>query len=156
MTSLLRGPFRVVSAGFCLLVLSLACSNSGTEPIPDLVPLAGVWEAQVLKVPDPANPDEDMDLIPDGATYTLSILSTGQFTAVFDLLLVQGFETGTVSVFDDQITLTPVSPPGSVMAGTWMLQGDVLFVEAVRSLDIDGDGVSEVIPFELEFSARDL
>jgi hypothetical protein len=137
-----------------LVFLPLACSNSGTEPIPDLVPLAGVWEAQVLKVPDPANPDQKIDLILEGAAYDLSILSTGQFTAVFDLLLVQGFETGTASVYGDQITLTPVSPPGSVMSGTWMLQGDVLFIEAIRSLDLDGDGTPEVIPFELEFSPR--
>ena len=154
MISLLHGPFRTVPAAFLLLLLSLACGDSGTEPIPDLVPLAGVWEAQVLKVPNPENPDEDMDLIPEGAAYTLSILSTGQFTAVFDLLLVQGFETGTVTVFDDQITLTPTSPPGGVMSGTWMLQGDVLYVEAIRSLDLDGDGTLEVIPFELEFSSR--
>jgi hypothetical protein len=134
----------------------MACSDSGTEPIPDLVPLAGVWEAQVLKVPDPANPDELIDLVLEGASYTLSILSTGQFTAVFDLLLVQGFEAGTVSVYQDEITLIPISPPGSVMSGTWFLQGEVLFVEAVRSLDIDGDGVQEVIPIQIEFSSREL
>ena len=105
-------------------------------------------------MPDPANPDQKIDLILEGAAYDLSILSTGQFTAVFDLLLIQGFEAGTVSVYGDQITLTPVSPPGTVMSGTWMLQGDMLFIEAIRSLDLDGDGTPEVIPFELEFSPR--
>lgn len=156
MKSLLQAPFRSVPTVFLLLAYSIACSDSGVEPVPDLVPLAGVWEAQVLKVPDPSNSDEFIDLVPEGASYTLSILSTGQFTAVFDLLLVQGFETGTVSVYQDQITLNPISPPGSVMSGNWMLQGDVFFVEAVRSLDIDGDGVQEVIPFQLEFSSREL
>lgn len=155
MRSLPRFPFRHISAVLGLLFLSQGCSDSGTQPISDLVPLAEVWEAQVLIVPDPENPDEGIDLVPEGATYTLSILSTGHFTAVFDLLLVQGFETGTVSVYEDQITLTPVSPPGAVMSGTWMLQGDVLFVDAIRSLDIDGDGTPEVIPFQLEFSARE-
>ena len=152
----IRLPSYDLIAGLFLIFLPMACSNSGTEPISDLVPLAGVWEAQVLKVPDPANPDEQIYLILEGAAYDLSILSTGQFTAVFDLLLVQGFETGTVSVRGDEITLTPVSPPGSVMSGTWMLQGDVLFIEAIRSLDLDGDGVPDVIPFELEFSAREI
>ena len=156
MKSLLRASLRSVPAAFFLLPLTLACSDSGTAPNPELVPLAGVWEAQVLRVPDPANPDDLIDLVPEGASYTLSILSTGQFTAVFDLLLVQGFETGTVTVYRDEITLTPFGPPGSVMSGNWMLQGDVLFVDAVRSLDIDGDGNPEVIPFQLEFSSREL
>ena len=151
-----RGPSGGLFSALWVLFLPLACFDSGTEPIRDLVPLAGVWEAQVLKVPDPANQDQDIDLIPEGASYTLSIISTGQFTAVFDLLLVQGLETGTVSVYQDQITLTPVSPPGDVMSGTWTLQGDILYVDAVRSLDIDGDGTQEVIPFQLEFSAREL
>jgi len=156
MKSPVRWPFSVLIAAFLVFFLPMACTDSGTEPVRDLVPISGVWEAQVLKVPDPENQDQDIDLIPEGASYTLSIISTGQFTAVFDLLLVQGFETGTVSVYQDQITLTPISPPGDVMSGTWMLQGDILYVDAVRSLDIDGDGTQEILPFQLEFSAREL
>ena len=147
--------FSEVLSGIFLLCLPLACSNSGTEPISDLVPLSGVWEPQVLKVPDPADPAKKIDQILEGAAYDLSIQSTGQFTAVFDLLLVQGFEAGTASVYGNQITQTPDSPPGSVMSGTWMLEGDILFIEAIRSLDLDGDGTPEVIPFELEFSPRE-
>jgi hypothetical protein len=116
--------------------------------------LAGVWDAQVLSVPDPEDPSLNLDLIAQGASYALSILATGQYTAVYDLVLVRGFETGTITVRGDQLTLVPVSPPGTPTSGVWTLQGDRFVVDALRELDLDGDGEEELILFHLELVPR--
>jgi hypothetical protein len=118
--------------------------------------MVGVWEAQVLQLPDPEQPDQMVDLIPQGASYTLSILATGQFTAVFDLILAQGYEAGRVEVSGNQVALTPTSPPGTGLSGTWQIQDGRLVVDAIRSLDLDGDGSPEVIPFFVELVEREL
>jgi len=138
-----------------LLIPLSACFDAGAGSKRELVPLAGVWEAAVLSVPNPEIPSESIELVGEGASYALSILSTGRYTAVFDLVLVQGLEVGDVQVQGDQIILTPTSPPGTTMSGTWTLQGDLLTVDALRKLDLDGDGADEVVPFHLELNRRD-
>lgn len=140
----------LLSLSCAIPAITGSCSDSGTQPIGELKPLAGVWDAEVLSVPDPENPLQNLDLVPQGASFTLSILATGQYTAVYDLVLVRGFETGTINVRGDQITLVPVSPPGTPTSGVWTLQGDRLVVDALRELDLDGDGEDELILFHIE------
>ena len=117
-------------------------------------PLVGVWDAQRLTVPNPDDISEEIDLVEEGASYALSILSTGQYTAVFDLIVLQGFEAGIIQISGSQIILTPTTPPGSAMSGSWMFDGDLLVVDALREIDYDGDGAQEVVPIHLELVAR--
>jgi len=139
-----------------LLAFSLfaSCSDPGTGLKKELAPLVGVWDAQVLGVPDPENISQTIDLVQEGASYALSILSTGQYTAVFDLIVLQGFEAGTIEVSGDLITMTPTSPPGTTLTGTWMFQGDVLIVDGFRDIDYDGDGEDELVSIHFEFLLR--
>ena len=148
----IRSMIRLCLGLSVVLVPLVNCSDSGAGVVRDLDPLVGVWNADVMVVPNPENPSENLDLIEEGASYALSIIATGQFTAVFDFILLQGFESGSVEVSGNQISLVPTSPPGSAMSGTWSLQEDALIVDAIRSIDLDGDGTPEVIPFHLEFS----
>ncbi len=140
-----------------LLAFSLfaSCSDSGTGLKKELAPFVGVWDAQVLSVPDPENSSQTIDLVQEGASYALSILSTGQYTAVFDLIVLQGFEAGTIEISGDQIRMTPTSPPGTTLTGTWMFQGEVLIVEGFRDIDYDGDGEDELVVIHFEFIARE-
>ena len=140
---------------FLAATLVTSCTGGGMAPKKGLAPLVGVWEATVLTVPDPSDISQEIDLIGEGASYALSIISTGQYTAVFDLILVEGFETGTVKVAGNELIMTPTTPPGTTMAGTWTVTGDVLIVDALRELDLDGDEVNEVVSFHLEFQARE-
>jgi len=140
----------------CLLAFLplFGCSDDGTGIQKGLKTLVGVWEAQVFEVPNPENLLETLDVIQEGGSYVLSILGSGQYQAVFDLVLFQGLEAGTVRVRDRTIKLTPTSPPGSAMSGSWMFEGDVLIIEALREIDFDLDGTVELVPFYVEFFAR--
>ena len=147
--------FASFAPSILLFVAALvSCSDSGMGPIKAVSPLVGVWDASILTVPDPQNPSENLDLIEEGASYALSVLSTGHYTAVFDLVVLQGFEAGEIQVSGDQITLTPTSPPGTVMSGLFMFEGDNLVIDALRSLDYDGDGDDDVVPIHLELVPR--
>lgn len=143
---------------FCLFFLGflpiLACSDDGTGIQKGLRPLVGVWEARVFEVPNPENLLETLDIIQEGGSYVLSVLGSGQYTAVFDLVLLQGFEAGTIEVNGQNISLTPTTPPGGGMSGSWMFEEDILVVEALREIDLDLDGEDELVPFYVEFVAR--
>jgi hypothetical protein len=140
---------------FVAVASTVSCSHDGMAPKKELAPLAGVWDAKVLTVPDPADLSQEIDLIGEGASYALSVLSTGQYTAVFNLILLEGFETGTISVAGNELILTPTTPPGTSMAGTWTIEAGVLVVDAIRELDLNGDGTNEVVIFHLEFEERE-
>ncbi len=149
-----RTPLKISLFLLGFLPLS-ACSDDGTGIEKGLRPLIGVWEAQVFEVPNPENLLETLDVIQEGGSYVLSVLGSGQYTAVFDLVLLQGFEAGTVKVAGQTISLTPTTPPGGVMSGSWMFEGDILVVEALREIDLDLDGEDELVPFYVEFLARE-
>jgi hypothetical protein len=146
---------RGFASFFLAFSLVASCSDTGTEPKKELAPLVGVWDAQVLSVPNPDDPSQTIDLVQEGASYALSVLSTGQYTAVFDLIVLQGHEAGTIEISGDGITMTPTIPPGSVMSGDWMFQGDTLIVDAFRELDYDGDGEEELVFLHFELIARE-
>jgi hypothetical protein len=133
------------------VLLTLTCSDSSTQPIKELAPFVGVWTARSLTVSNPDQPGQRIDIVEQGASYKLSILSTGQYTSVYDLIIVRGHEAGKVEVDGNRVTLLPTSPPGSSTSGTWMFQGDVLLVQAVRLVDFDDDGVEEAIDLHFEF-----
>ena len=139
---------------FLLLPVLIGCSDGITDPPKSLKPLIGIWDAQVFEVPDPADIFQTLDVIQEGGSYAFSVLGDGTYTAVFDLVIFQGFEAGTISVSGQSLTLTPLGSSGGTMTGSWMLEGGVLKVDALREIDLDGDDTEELVPFYLEFVSR--
>jgi hypothetical protein len=147
-------PGRIVrnTVGLAVALVMLgSCSGSGTEPIKDLTPFVGVWEAESLTLSSPDNPSQGIDLVEQGASYVLSILATGQYTAVFDLIAAQGFQAGTVKLFGNRITLTPSTPAGPSTSGTWLFQGETLLVTAETLVDYDQHGEDELVSVVFAF-----
>lgn len=141
-------PWRIVrnvSGMVVALFLLGSCSDSGTEAIRELDPFVGVWSAEGLTLSNPDDPSQEIDLVEQGASYDLSILATGQYAAVFDIITARGYEAGTVRLFGDRITLTPTSSSGPATSGTWSFQGATLTVEAETLFDVDQDGEDELV-----------
>ncbi|MBT8398269.1 MAG: hypothetical protein KJN92_14950, partial [Gemmatimonadetes bacterium] len=86
--------------------------------------------------------------------YAFSVLGDGTYSAVFDLVVIQGFEAGEITVSGQNLILTPLGSSGGAMTGSWMFEGDRLKVDALREIDLNGDGVEELVPFYLEFTSR--
>ncbi len=145
-----RRSFLFVVFLFGTANLLTACSDDGTGPA-DLQPLVGTWRAQVLTLTNQANPETVVRLIQEGATFTLSVLSNGQYQAVLEILGQANAELGAISISGNQITLTPVNPPGPTTAGTWRFQGDTLILDGDTEFDFNLDGTNEqaTVHFEL-------
>ena len=143
--------------GWVLLAIFVgaSCSDVITEPTGALAPLVGVWNARALRVPNPENLLETVDVVQEGGSYALSVLADGQYSAVFDLVLLEGFEVGTLQVTGQTLILTPIGTNGGVMSGSWMFEGDVLIIDALRELDFDQDGEEEVVPIYIELIVRE-
>ncbi len=154
MIFLFRGKIPRYSGLFLLTLVLMGCSGGITDPPNALKPLIGVWDAQVFQAPDPTNLLQTVDVIQEGGAYAFSVLGDGTYSAVFDLVVFQGFEAGTISVLGQSLTLTPLGSSGGAMTGTWMLEGGVLKIDALREIDLNGDDAPELVPFYLEFVTR--
>lgn len=150
-----RSPSRPNRA-LCLVPLVLAvlwgCSDSSTGVKKELEPLVGAWRAQELTLTNVANPSLTWDLVEIGATFSLSILATGQYTAVLTAFGQSNTEAGNVEVSGNRVTIQPVSPPGPSVDGTWQFVGEILHLDGETEFDFNFDGTREDadVHFELE------
>jgi len=126
-----------------LLLASSGCSGGGTGPGKELEPLVGMWRAQDMVLTNAANPTISVDLVEEGATFTLSILSTGQYSAVLSMLGQSNTEVGKVKVSGNNITITPTSPSGPPLVATFEFVGEVLVLDGSSEFDFNMDGTPE-------------
>jgi hypothetical protein len=108
----------------------------------------GTWQATELTLTNLANPDTSVDLIEQGATFTLSILATGQYSASLVIFGQPSQEVGSVSVSGNQITIAPNG--GSSTTGTWILQGNTVIVDGDTEFDFNVDGIPEAATVHME------
>jgi len=90
-----------------------------------------------------ANPTISLDLIEEGATFTLSILSTGQYSAVLSILGQSNTEVGKVEVSGNTISITPTSPSGPPLVATFSFVGEILVLDGSSEFDFNMDGTPE-------------
>lgn len=139
-----------IALTFALAVaLTSSCSDGSIGPRKGLAPLVGVWRADALVMTERANPSEVVDLVQEGMVLTLSILGNGGYSAVIQGL--GAYETGTISVSGNRITLTPTAPSSyPATEATWTLEGDVLILDGETEFDFGGDGTREAADVHME------
>jgi len=142
---------------WAILSLSLAgCSSSGTGPSnKELEPLVGKWRASTLLLTNLANPDVSIDLVESGATFTISILSTGEYSATLAAFGQSNNEIGTVEVSGNQVTITPTSPEGPPLVATFGFQGGTLVLDGTSEYDFNQDGTPETAQAHIELNPYD-
>lgn len=127
---------------FLLFLLGGGCSDDPTGP-KELKPLVGVWEARELVMTNQANPSVVVDLIEQGATFVLSILANGQYSASLTFLGQGTAEMGTVQVSGNNVTITPTQPEGPPLVATWGFAGERLVLDGESVFDFNLDGTPE-------------
>jgi hypothetical protein len=131
------------------LILSLlaggltGCSDDSTGVDKALAPLVGTWRAAALVLTNAANPEVSLDLVEAGATFTLSVLGNGQYSASLAAFGQSNTEIGRIEVSGNQVTITPTTPTGPSIVGTFEFQGSVLVVDGGTEYDFNQDGISE-------------
>ena len=124
-------------------MLSVACSDSGTDAGKELAPLLGTWRAQALAISNKANPSQSFDMIQEGGEFTLSILASGQYIATLRVFEQPAVEMGRITVSGSSFTITPTSHDGPSTSGTWRFQGDVLVLDGDTEFDFNQDGTRQ-------------
>jgi hypothetical protein len=137
-----------------ILCLS-ACSDGGTDTKDELLPLVGTWQAQELIMISKVNPDHTWELREYDATFSLSILGSGQYSAVLSAYGQSNTEVGTISVSGNQLTITPTSPPGPSVEATWRLDGNTLILDGDSEFDFNLDGEPEPVTVHFELVRTD-
>ena len=144
----------VFSALLLFLILQ-GCSGDSTGPDKALRPLVGAWQATTLMMTNQANPSIQADILAQGATFTLSILSTGQYSASLSAFGAANTEVGTVVVEGNQVTITPTSPAGPPLVATWSFQGSRLILDGPSEFDFNQDGTPEPSLSHIELDPLD-
>ena len=103
-----------------------------------------------------ANPSIQVDILELGATFTLSILSTGQYTASLSILGGSDTQIGMVTVAGNQITITPTTPEGPPAVTTWSFQGSTLILDGDSEFEFNLDGTPEASIAHIELDPFDI
>jgi hypothetical protein len=126
------------------VLLTTACSGGkSTEPDTAIAQFVGDWVAQSLVLTSQANPAISGDIIQLGATFTLNVQPSGQYTAI---LLYAGqslTEIGTLDVSGTTVTLHQTFPSASTSAGVFSFAGGHLIIDANTEFDFNQDGTAE-------------
>ena len=124
--------------------MATACSgDKSTEPDTGIAPFVGDWAAQSLVLTSQTNPDISQDIIQLGATFTLNVQPSGQYTAI---LLYSGSsltEIGTLEVSGTTVTQHATFPSAYTAAGVFSFEGNHLILDSNIEFDVNGDGIKE-------------
>ena len=125
------------------LAVSACSGKDSTGPDPELAPFVGDWNAVSLILTSQDNSEISGDIVAMGATFTLHVQESGQYTAI---LLFQGqsqTEIGNIEVSGSTITLHRTYPSVSTDAGVYSFQGDHLIIDGTTDFDFNQDGTPE-------------
>ncbi len=126
------------------------CKSDAVAPDASIEALVGDWNGDVFIITSLANPDQSADLIAAGATFTLNVQASGQYTAILIFNDQPQTEIGQLSVSGTNITLRRTYPaPPDTTTGTYSLDGNRLTVDGETDYDFDLNGTKE--PARLHF-----
>ena len=110
----LHGRKATAFGAWTTAVLLAACSGSSdsVSPDPAVAPFVGDWTATSLVIAPVANPAASHDIITEyGATFTINVQPSGQYTAILLFAGQSSTQIGEVTVSGSTITLHPEVPP---------------------------------------------
>jgi len=142
-------------AGAVLLLGVLACGDDGVSVDGGVTQFVGDWTAEVLTLTNVANPEVVADLIEQGATLTLNVQPSGQYTAILVFAGQASTEIGHVSVAGSTLTLHREFPDAGTTPGTFAFSGPDRFVlDGDTEFDFNFDQVDEPALAHFEYVRR--
>jgi hypothetical protein len=133
------------------------CSGSdGVQPDPAVEQFVGDWLATSMVLTSAANPDVHPDLIELGATFSVNVQPSGQYTAI---LLYSGqaqTEIGQLTVSGGSVTLQPSYPPSAQPATSSYSfpDADHFVLDGNTEFDFNLDGTPEAATAHIVFARK--
>lgn len=146
MTLRIRFRDRLRRLSAAMLFLVVACGGEEpTAPNEDLAFLVGDWHATRFYIEHELNPDIGGDLVgPEiGATFTMNVQPSGQYTAVLTFSGAPLVEIGVLELHGREIVFNVQEPCCSVNRATYEYDGTVLRFEGPTEFDFNQDGAAE-------------
>lgn len=134
-----------------------ACGSSSdlVQPDPAVAPFVGDWKATALVLTSVANPDVHPDVISLGATFTINVQPSGQYTAILIFSGQDHTEIGQVTVSGNSITLHPQVPPGPDATSAYSFPDpDHLVLDGETQFDFNLDGTEEAALAHIELERK--
>jgi len=131
-----------------LLVGALACGgDDGGDPAtpdPEVAQFVGDWTAQEMTLTNVANPETVVDMLELGASFTLNVQPSSQYTAILVFAGRSLTEFGTITVAGSTVTLHVEFPAAGTTPGTFVFFGPDRFVlDGDSEFDFNDDGTDE-------------
>lgn len=151
-----RGKSVLGAAAAVVLLSSCGGSSDPVVADPAVAPFVGDWNATALVVTSVANPDVHPDLIALGATFSINVQPSGQYTAILIYAGQPNTQIGQVSVSGSRITLHPEVPPGEPDAtSTYSFpDADHLVLDGETEFDFNLDGTPEPALAHIELARK--
>lgn len=139
----------IAARAVVLFLAGVAVSCGGGDPSgPEEQPvgpafMVGDWVATVLVVTSAENPEVSVDLMAEGATFTLSVQPSGRYTAILSGFGQASSESGTLSVEGTQVVFRRALPSPEVSRSTWARDGADVTLTGPTVFDFNLDGMTE-------------
>lgn len=150
-----RFPMRLALWAVAAPLIALpfqSCSKSAmVGPDPALAALVGNWQATSFVLTEVSDTTVQLDLIQLGATFSLNVQPSGQYTAILVYNGQPDTEIGQLSVSGDSITLHPTTPASSsATTGTYQANGSQLTINGDTEFDFNLDGTPDPATADIE------
>lgn len=130
---------------FSMLLIAGCGGDDPTGPDASIDALVGDWVAQRLEVTMVADPTRVADLIEGGASFSINVQPSGQYTAVLTVLGFSQTEIGFLVVEGDELVLNRQHPSADTTRADYALLdgGSRIRLLGPTEFDFDGDQVGE-------------
>ena len=147
----------VLPALLTALALAPGCGSSGgVQTDAAVAPFVGDWLATTMVLTSVANPDVHPDLISLGATFSVDVQPSGQYTAILIYSGQTQTEIGQLSVSGGTVTLQPSFPAGApaAISDYTFPDPDHFVLDGATEFDFNLDGTAEAAQAHIAFSRR--
>lgn len=146
-----------VLAGVLAVALTLAGCGGSDAVAPDdgIAQFVGDWDATAFVLTSVANPDVHPDLIEIGATFSMNVQPSGQYTAILLYAGQSQTEIGTVEVSGSTVILHRDFPAAATSSSTFAFSGpDHFTMDGDTEFDFNLDGTAEPARGHIEFARK--
>ncbi len=139
--------FKIASRGVLLFLVGVAVSCGGDSSGPDETPgpdfMVGDCIAKAIVITSYVNPEVYVDLMAEGATFTLSVPPSGRYSAILSGFGQSSSESGMLSVEGSQVVFRRSIPSVEVARSTWVREGTDVILTGPTEYDFNLDGMVE-------------
>ena len=146
---------RLLAIG--LWLAAAGCTGSdAVQSDPAVAPFVGDWLATSMVITSAANPDVHPDLIELGATFSVNVQPSGQYTAILIYSGQAQTEIGQLTVSGGFVTLQPSYPPGAPPATSSFSfpDADHFVLDGDTEFDFNLDGTAEAATAHIAFTRK--